>query len=306
MTPSSPAIYLGSFGESLGDAYPIESLLDTPSQVVDRLLCDGHCYYRRTSRRPWELAADSALQSLLGVAGRPDLVVYCTSTLCGLENQVNGPAAFVDKLGLTTVQLIAVSMAGCANVGAGLSVAAAMLKSGAATTALLVTTDVGLPDMRIVRDGVGILSDGAASCILSTMPGSGDICLRGIGSDSNWKMYGSPPGFATTGRMLARGLRRAIDPVLRQDLVGPDRVSYVVTNNYTTSILELFTEAARIAPERLYAPTRAEIAHCHSADTLINLSRLPIRDLPTTSRVLLLSTGTHYWACALLAPAGRR
>jgi hypothetical protein len=68
-------------------------------------------------------------------------------------------------------------------------------------------------------------------------------------------------------------------------------------------MLKLFSEVACVDPARVYTPTLGDIAHCHSADTLINLSRLPATP-SSDSLVLLLSTGTHYWTCVLLEPCG--
>jgi 3-oxoacyl-[acyl-carrier-protein] synthase-3 len=302
----APMIYLGAFSESLGEAYPIESAPAVASdEVISQLLDDGHRFYRRTDRQPWELAADCAGKTLAAGNQRPDLVVYCSNTLRSPDDRTRGPAAFLASLDLADVQLIGITMGGCGNVGIGLTVAASMLKSGAASCVLLVTTDVAPPGWRTVRNGVGIFSDGAASCMLSTAAGGGDLRMLGVASGANWQMY--MPGFGGTdlvrGRSLIRGLKRAIYPVWQDGASRPEDITHLVTHNYRTSMLNLFGQVAGVAPARIYAPTRADIAHCYSADTLINLSQLSRAELPDTSRLLVLSTGTHQWTAALIEPA---
>jgi len=298
-------IHLSAFGEALGEAHPLGSSPDIgPRDIVDELCRDGHRDFRLSSREPWELASDSARHTLAQTPGRPDLVVYCTNTLRDGDDRTSGPATFLEALGLVSVQLIGVGMAGCGNVGAGLRVATAMLASGAATNALLVTTDVAPPGWRLVRGDIGVFSDGAASCAVSLIPTPGSLRLCGIDSGADWRMYTTIPGrgeLAAT-RAMVTGLRRAIGPVLRHGATEPTRLTHPVTNNYRSVMLKLFSDTARVDPARVYAPTLADIAHCHSADTLINLSRL-LPALSGDSLVLLLSTGTHSWTCALLEPS---
>jgi 3-oxoacyl-[acyl-carrier-protein] synthase-3 len=299
-----PDAYLSSIGQALGEQRDIASLDGVARfPTLELLREEGYEHFLHSDSEPWELAARSAAVSLDRWGQAVDLVVYCTNTLRTRHDRLRS-ADLLTRLGLPQTQVIGVTMNGCGNLGAGIRTALSAIYAGNATAALVVTSDTGVDDDRVVPPGVGVRSDGAASCVVSTLPPNQGFLMRGTGGAIDARIYALEAGEnrMSVTKAAADGLRRAVRQIYQRGGTTPDSVSHLVTHNYVDPVLGLFANMARLSEDVVYTPTLAAVGHCYAADPLINLAMLEAEPQPPSGTVLMLSAGRHTWTYLALDP----
>lgn len=240
-----------------------------------------------------ELAARAAGRTLEG-RPRPDLVIYATSNTA-MTAQLAAAHCGV-RLGLRTVNYMVMSGHACANIGSSLSVAEAFIGQRPETIVLLATVDRvdGQAEDRIVGDGVAVLSDAAAACIVTGLPvtGAGASCaVRGwhIAVDAAAEIESATPRkVLQTVALLKRALAEFIDKVG----VPMSDVDVVVFNNVHRGSRELMAWAMGVPGEKVYDASAAQGAHMFAADVLISIEEIRrTRSGGKRSLVLAVSPG---------------
>lgn len=174
---ANPDIYISGLQHALGEPQPLEELPEVQAAgEASALAADGLRLVRVSDLEPWELAAQSA-ELTVAPLDRESItsVLYATDTFWPKGAADRAPARFLDQMGLQRTPLRGIGFEGCGNAGGLLAAAAAeALGSGTATTALCVTTDCAAAGERLMGANVSVLSDGAASFIVSrSRPSSG-------------------------------------------------------------------------------------------------------------------------------------
>ncbi|WP_162793462.1 3-oxoacyl-[acyl-carrier-protein] synthase III C-terminal domain-containing protein [Rhodococcus sp. AQ5-07] len=275
------------------------------TETLDRLTRGGLANIRQSDLAAWQLAVDSARLTLDSSATADvDLVVYATDTFWGNDEHELDAGRFLQAAGLERTPLIGVGLAGCANFAVAMRTAVACLRDGDATTALVATADVCQPGQRLLDSGIGVLSDGAATCVVTTRrPEHGlqflgitmavEAGLHALRSASEPMAIGMAMAMATS-----RGVQRAVTALYEKTGLSPGDFSYLVTNNYVESSLKVFANAAGLPFDRTYRGTVAGYGHCFAADALINFATMTSeRILEPGDRVLAIVAGYNSWAC---------
>lgn len=300
---SSVGIFLTQIGFTVGEAAPIASLpeIAQPTEVLDRLTRGGLANFRQSDLPAWQLAADSALLTLDSSAtAAVDLVVYATDSFWGSDEHELDAARFLQAAGLERTPLIGVGLAGCANFAVAMRTAEACLRGGDATTALIATTDVCPPGQRLLGGGIGVLSDGSATCVATTRRPEQGLQLLGITMAVEAGLHALTPDSDPMAMAMAtaRGVHRAATALYEKTGLRPEDFSYLVTNNYIESSLEVFANTAGLPFDRTYRGTVAGYGHCFAADALINFATMASeRILEPGDRVLAIVAGYNSWAC---------
>lgn len=301
----SRAVYLHSFAHHVGAAAPIASIepIARDETVLEFLLAMGLRDYRRSDQSPWRLAAASARATLeragMG-AGQIGGMVYASTSFQQRSFYVNDLSELVRELELWHVSPLGVTLSECGNFAAALRVASALVRSGEQDQVLLVTADVCPgPEARLIPPTVSVLSDGAASCIVSAeRRGFEVLSVRQV---SNHRVRFADPSTESVRvlRYNAEGARRAARAAMVDAGVSPPDLASLVPNNLTRSVLELFAAQCEVPFDRVYTARVAELGHVYACDAIINLDAAA----PAGTH-LVLSNGTCTWGAAVVRGAG--
>ncbi len=297
------SVYLHGIAYTVGEREPIATLepLRADTALLENMADLGLNHYCRTERSPLELAAEVVSATLGSVpvdAAEVDLLVYASSspetgTLAGGEF-----LRFCERFGLTRATPIGVSLAECANFGSALRIAHSLVSAGSARNVLVVTADTCPdPEARILRDALSVLSDGAASCLItSAEPSRIEVLGANQGTNQLIRIATMP---ALAG-LTKRGLSRAVADML--DRAGLDRgdVRRIIANNVNDDAVRFMAESAGLEHELCYLDNIADYAHVHSADNLINLQTYLEDGVAPGEVVMTISHGFGTWGVALL------
>lgn len=302
---ANPDIYISSLQHALGEPLPLEELPEVQAAgEASALAADGLRLVRASNLEPWELAAQSA-ELTVSALDRESItsVLYATDTFWPEGAADRAPARFLDQMGLQRTPLRGIGFEGCGNAGGLLAAAADALVSGTTTTALCVTTDCAAAGERLMGANVSVLSDGAASFIVSSSRPSSGFRVLAVGRAIEAGMHRLDVATDTMAvvKATADGVRRATSLALEQAGLDTSSISHVVANNYGRTSLKIFCGAGRVPFDLLYVENVEEVGHCFAADTLINLHSLVEHGVVTSAeRCLVLGSGFSNWSAAIV------
>lgn len=300
MNRDNTAVYLSAIGIALGERTPLDQVAaeDLDGQR-ETLLAEGLRHVLVSDRAVPDLAAESALRTLAESTVPVDSVVYCTDTRPDVTATADLRTFF---RGIERVDLpgTVVGGADCGNFGLGLAAARQTLLAGQADAVLLVTADRVLGGQRYLANGVTVLSDGAASCVVSRRRPERGPALRVLSAGTTVQRDVADSDRPLT---VARATSRAISRIVRASLeplsLTAKDVRHLVTGHYGDSPRSFLAMAAGVSPELAHGPRRAEVGHCFAADVLLGAAGLLDGAAEPGDLVLLLASGPDTWSAVV-------
>jgi 3-oxoacyl-[acyl-carrier-protein] synthase III len=296
-------VYLSAFASALGDQVRLE---DADDEGVRRHLGPLHeqglKYCLVSGRSVAGMAATSSYQTLAAAAdGQVGAIVFCTDTVPALTPTSEAWDLLLE-LGLPRTPVTLVGGSGCGNLGPGLSVARSLILLDGLAAVLLVTSDRMGERTRYLDNGATVMSDGAASCLVSSLPPAApSFALRGQASS-----FRADIGTVSVRRIVvARATVEAIENTVRQAAeplsLTPADFRYLLTGNYGRTPRELLAESAGVPADRVYCPMLGQTGHCFAADVVVSLgSLLETGEIDNGDHVLLLTASPRSWSAAVL------
>lgn len=299
-------VYLSGLAHELGTRTPL-ARIDEPTlrEQLETLHRQGLRHCRVADRSVADLAAGSARRTLAAVPpDTVDAVVFCTDTSPELSPTAE-VWAFLDAVGLPRTPATFVSGSGCGNLGPALTVARGMVLTGDRSAVLVVTADRVRSGTRYLANGQTAMSDGAASCVVSTTSFGAGFELRAL-ADSCRVDIGT---IAVTPILVARattqGIRAAVRGVTEPLSLATDDFRYLLTGNYGRSALEFLATSAGVPTDRVVTPLLADTGHCFAGDALITLSSLVDGDqIGDGDQALVLTVSPRSWSAAAVRHIG--
>ncbi|WP_156893631.1 hypothetical protein [Actinokineospora enzanensis] len=287
------AMYLSGFEVEFGARVPVAELAEfVGARDEVELLLDEGVRYGLVADRPAEvLAAASAVRTLAGT--RPLAAVYCCETI-GARPPASAATAFAVAAGIPDVPVFTVGGAGCGNLGPGLRVARGLLAAEGPGSVLLAVADRA-PGPRYLPGDLTVLSDGAATCLVSTSPARPGFRLLGSAAVTAADRAGARPGLAAA-KAAAAGVAAAVGRVLTEADTAVDECALLLVGNYGASVRAMLAAAAGFPSRTVHAPNVAD-GHCFAVDLLHGLRSLEPSDM---DRIVLVATGPHAWTALLL------
>ncbi|MGA4790806.1 hypothetical protein [Nocardia sp. AB354] len=286
-----------------GDPRPITGIEPIAAEpgLVDALHEVGLATYRHARNSPIDMAAvciaetlDQARMPASGI----DILMLASSTIGFGHIENTELLQLSERFGLTHSTPIGVSAAECANFGTALHLARTLVASGNARTILLVTTDAcTAPEQRLLRQVNSVVSDGAASCLLTNEPARIEILATATATNQLIRAATNPDAIAVLTRRTLVGL---VDEVLSRANIDRDQIRQVITNNINTEAPRFMTLSAGLDHNLSYVDNIADFAHVHSADNLINLQSYLEDGTAPDQIVLTISHAFGTWALGLL------
>jgi 3-oxoacyl-[acyl-carrier-protein] synthase III len=251
---------------------------------------------RTTGRDLADLAADSGRATLLAAGEESaDALVFCSTRIPGSADDYGTFLARVlTGAALGDIACYGQNLNRCANLLAGLDVAAAFVRGGRYRRVLVITADA------VAEDGpsmspFALFSDAAASCLVTADPGS-----TGTGTGS-YELLGYATAQDVTAmdpasQISADLARRVNDLLLAPPGLKVGDVTALMHLNLFKPLLVMKERQAGFREEQLYLDNIPRIGHCFAADPLISLA----------DRAALGQLGVgHYCLLAVSVPGAR-
>jgi 3-oxoacyl-[acyl-carrier-protein] synthase-3 len=296
-----PRVYVSSLAYELGERVAIDSLADpVVIENLTRLHSEGMAYCRVSADPAFRLAASAAEKSLTAAASTaPGKVIYCAEVPGG-ESFCYDIWDFLLAADLPTLPSMVVSGNACGNVPPALRIARDTTNTVSESSTLLVATNRRPYATRYLDDGQTVISDGAASCLVSPHHAGTGFEVLGIAEVMRADFPLSQPRLARM-RAVIRGIASCLDRLSKSSPECVDSFDLMVTGNYGVSVQQLFATASGMDLSAIYAPTASDVGHCSASDLLINLAHAEQADvLRHGTRVLLLGTSPRSWSCVAL------
>ncbi|NKY43613.1 hypothetical protein [Nocardia cerradoensis] len=294
--------FMTGVAHTTGERRPItgiESIAAEPG-LVDTLHQVGLSNYRHARDSPIDMAAvciaETLDQSRMPASGI-DILMLASSTIGFGQIENTELLRLSERFGLTHATPIGVSAAECANFGTALHLARTLVTTGEARNVLLVTADAcTTPEQRLLRLVNSVVSDGAASCLITTQHARIEILTTSTGTNHLIRAATNPDAIAALTRRTLIGL---VDNALSRANIDRAQIHQVITNNINTEALRFITLSAGLDHNLTYLDNVADFAHVHSADNLINLQSY-LEDGAAPDQIVL--TVSHAFGTWGLAP----
>ena len=294
-------VYISSINYVLGKRVAFNQLADPIAQDIrTKLLNEGIEYVRVCNDESWKLATKSALKTLITLhKGTPDAVLYSSE-----DFKVSTPAkslsCFLHSLDLLSLPAITMVGHGCGNLGPALRMAASLLSAEGWCKVLVAVADSAESEKRLNMSSLSILSDGAATCLVTKEPIGPSFRLLAVSTAFSQLPNTQEPSFATA-RLTLKGVRNAVDNVCQKLSWSRSDFTYVIVNNYSRTARKLISLGAGINPTKLLRANVGDIGHCFSADPLINLQQAERQKIfKHGDRLLLISNGANSWSAIVV------
>lgn len=302
-------ITLGAISCAVGEERSIAELpeLSRDPARLARFRSMGMDRYRASDESASDLAFRSIRNTLEAAGGIPVGALILCSETPGTSGRFNDIAKHCARYGLASAVPLGISLSSSGNFASGLQVAVALLRTGCYTDIVLATTDcaAGKERNRLMEPGVGIVSDGAASCLLSSRVAL-EYRVHGVDLLANNRMSAFSPESDYLAYSLEsyKGRKEIFDHAFRgAPGLSPRDIRWLIANNYGLNTHKGFSSESGLPMERVFRDNVAALGHVSSADTLINLKDCSGR-LGAGEQVLLLSTGPNSWGIARLEKLG--
>lgn len=299
-------LYLHGLEYQFGDLVSIDTLLGVfGKERIKALKNKGLKQYSVANVAAFELARESIKKTLMSLSKHQvnsiDAVIYNSGTL-SLENYSDKAiSSILFDLGIKDCDIFLVGYQGCSGFSTILRLARNMLVSEELQNVLIVTADVIEPEYRIYLDGYAVLSDAAASCLISH--DVSDLLLRGVWQHTNTQMGVLDPkeNFVMYGMTMFNSIKKTIAQALDAESLAPNNINHLVMNNYNYEFTDFILYETGI-PENCINHLRDNISlygHAFSCDNIINLYAIKNKTLKGDI-ILTLDAGIVNWGSVIL------
>ncbi|MCK1387663.1 hypothetical protein [Bradyrhizobium sp. 21] len=305
-------IYLSCCEYELGESRPLIELSGhIESGVIDTLMQLGlRCYLRTETSAPAMALASLArtLKCMRGIV--PDLVLYCSTRMLDHSRDMMDFKKGSSQLGLPLTPLIGMSTNGCANFGIAVVHACDLIRARSARCVAVVTADTcARPADRLTANNSAILSDGAASCLISINPELGGFLVRGTSIGTDLRLH-DEVDFLKVYRYASSGVRSVTKRALANASIRGSDIDRLVTMNVQPNTLRFYSKEAGFGADSVYnyEERLARNSHVFGADIIINLVESTTELMHTCPErackpLLALSVSPAAWSGMVLQPA---
>ncbi|MDJ0800855.1 MAG: 3-oxoacyl-[acyl-carrier-protein] synthase III C-terminal domain-containing protein [Calothrix sp. MO_167.B12] len=304
-------VYLTAISYELGDFHSIKEIdeLKEKPQVLETLLTLGLEKYSKSYLTTLEMAKKSALATLEKTkisAKNIDLLIYASYSFWDLESPgFIEIGRLIDELGLENAYPIGTFLSGCGNLQTALRMATNFIQSEECKNILIITVDrFSEKQSRIVQPNVSVLSDAAASCLLTSSEVKGEFEILCTSQNMDATISSLDPNSQSLEILekITDGTYQAFEKALKTTGKEAKDIRTIITNNYNISVTKSLCASLGFDIYQAYTKNISRFAHASAADNIINLSDFALENsLLSNDLILLLGTGPSTWGCSILS-----
>lgn len=292
-----PEVNISAVRSVLGARTPLSQLHDPAlADDVRAALAEDFVAFRESDEPIWRSAAAAAELTMAAAEREPDLIVYVSQND---DDTVSSLPKLAQQLTLRDAELIAVAGHECGNLGPALQCARDALLAERSAAVLLVLADHAVGRRRVMDNGLSVFSDGAVACLMTrARPGAAHLRLDDVVVT---RIDAGPSNLQTTARLA----RDSVETIERRIAIRRADVRRVAFSNYRWASQQFLAAAVRLPVDRVLRRSVSEVAHCFSADVLVNIAgALADGELVPEDRVLGFGTGPWSWSTIAVSCVG--
>ena len=284
------SLYISNIGYYIGEPYSISAIKDADEEQLSVLNSIGLKNFCQSPKSIETLCYESIKLSLkdLSIDRKEVDAIIIAATVesiheTGIDFKIMDKAIF--DLGLTNAFIFGSTLSKCSNLSTALELASALIKANAYKNVIVVVADKYNIDInRIMQSNEAVLSDGAASLLLSKNKGTFKLKHLEIKNDighinKTYNLFDFLKSTATNVNSLWENLKLKQDGTI---------INKFFTGNYNLLVQRSLVGQLKIPKSKFYLDNIPKIGHVFSADVLINLKHY-LEQEPS-------SKGAHY-AC---------
>jgi hypothetical protein len=271
-------LFLSSLAYCVGRKHPISDLnYYAAEKPLNTEATNSRTFFCKSDETTSKLAAET-LRKTLNLwhehSNQPiDLIIFCSER--DYDKNEIGPEflELCTEFDLSHTPIIGVGSNRCGNLGMALKLASYCLLDSDIHAVAIVTADRTFDEDRVVPMGLGILSDGGGSMIVSkTLPKKGYKCL-GLGYRSDRSLV---PGSAFHSNAhfmkgMLNGIVGAVQDAKSQLREECRKPRTMVCPSIHLSSIEFISKICRLDFSDIYTDNVKDKSHVFSADPIINL-----------------------------------
>lgn len=299
-------VFIDSIAYVTGQPVALETLAECRESPQNLQVLQQEGYEQVLVSR--ESVADMAMRSLRKTLEQGDidpadidLLIYSSDSAGDQrERECNSQVHRISlELGLENAYPLGINQSTCGNFCSSLRVAAALLKTGETRNVLLVTAEKSENGERIMDSNAAVLSDGAASCLVTTS-GRARYRLAGI-VQSTIHALGCETEAGSKVFLALSGFQSAFEKFTSRLDLEAEHFSQLIPNNYNRSLLSLYAQISGIGMDKVYDANLKSKAHVYSCDNLINLLDYSgAARLQPGDKIAMLGNGPSNWGLTAL------
>lgn len=310
-------VYLDHLSYALGDeAYTVQE-----AEILKRTVTSASAlqdvgfsqhYVAGSNTTAYALAVQTvrAIQADLGAI---DAVLY--STCIPMNGNVGDPEQFHEtkdvkhlmdfpasrlqaEFGFDRAMILGLNQQACAAMLSSIRIAQMLIRQEGDIQRVLCITSDRFPEGALYEQAYNLISDGAACCIVSTVPkGFRIIACHGI---TNGAMAFASDD-ETASSYFTYSHRLILETIAKAGLKLTD-IHWFIPQNINTKAIQILARLLKVPYERFYFPTVGSAGHVISGDNIINLKRLVDDDRvnPGEYALLLMAGYGLNWQCVIL------
>ena len=301
--------FITGIGCAVGDLVDIGSIkeLQENEDLRETLLTLGLETYSVCNSDAISMAIESIEKSLKSAdipVKEIDAIIYATSGYA-MAGKSWDPTIYSHKmktiignLGLEHAIPYGVSFSQCVNFIAAVEMACGLLSTKLYRNVLIVVADALTNKIsRIVEPGISVISDVAASCVISKTVNKG-LRIESVSQVVDWGLLdvSSSTQFSEYFKRTADGIANIADKMYTELKRTPEEFTQLITNSVNISVLRILSQKTGFPVNKIFKENIARLAHCDSADILVNLEDYLCAQNPEiNSRLLAIASGPFIW-----------
>lgn len=304
-------IYLCGLSYITGESRDIFDL-DVPEEkipLIQDLSENGLAQFRKSQMDLEEffIASISRTISIYGEY-RPniDFVILCTMSPERVSHKLLYNIS--QKCGLESSPIVTVSHNGCANIMPALSFARSLIRNKKISNVLIATADKCDADLsRLTYRNFTILSDSAASCIVSSSPDQAEYQLHSVSHVADYSLCNMDIALSEKRLFLTTvsGVKNSFESAMHDTSIDQKQISAVLMSNTRADSMRLFGRYCGIGQSLIYLGSLEDKAHCYSSDFIINI--IESKNWRMNQRIVgsdlfaVMGLGPYSWGTAIIS-----
>lgn len=308
---NNSTVYMGAIEYELGESVPIDQYypLRGDLETIKHFKKNGLENIAVSPIDPNLLALRSCKKTLksTNLSGSDiDAVIYASTSnwnpAFSKENSINW---LLNELEVTNGFPMGIYLPGCANFSIALRVAKNLIIGDGLKHVLIVTsdkTDPKDPENRIFYPDITLLSDAAASCIVSSVD-EFDYIVKDVQHHSAPHMWDldMEKNFSAFLLETVRGTETAVNKLFSNIDEKKEDIKLLILNNFNLSTMRMIAKQIGFRDDVVYMDNLMRFAHAFTADNLINfIDAEKSKNFPSGSLFLLLAAGAKNWGLILI------
>lgn len=299
-------VYFGGVEYCVGDFIKVENELDD-TDLINKLCQKEHGNYHFSKYQEdllplIEETIRKTLKTTQRDASEIDAILWASNQLEAKNNlNLDWLGKLMSDIGLSHSDQYHVGLAGCSSFHYTAKLATSLIRSQEYKNILVVIFDQAEPYLQRVyateTNYPYLTGDATSSCLWS-----------GCSNHLDYKLHGKVITLSQTEHINTPSvedeiiiINKLFDQTYFKCKVEPQEIDFLITNNYSQLISDIYAQLARVENNKKFTSTIESHAHCFGSDNIINLNELMKYNFVIPSKkILLFSAGPFQWGTCVL------